>query len=250
MSGKFSAKAAVVVVGLAVAAGAGAAAPAAAEIYSLAAEQRMASLHVTPREVAEVRASVPRIASFLNNVWTVATRQAGVPYAPPSLGAYTESFQHAACGRVSVDNAAYCPAGNIVLYDPIFLAALAKTVGGGNVAEGWFSVVVVVAHEWGHAIVLQTQRGVFRSRRMHEFAADCLAGAVARLAFDSRAINHRDLNGAYRTLSMLGDKVSTEQNAANMRAGHGHGIGPDRQTAFQYGFDNGPGRCMAATASR
>jgi predicted metalloprotease len=224
--------------------------PAAAQVYTLAEERRMAELRVTPAEVAEIRTAVPRVASFLNDVWSTTAQRNGLPYATPRIAAYTETFEHPICGRVPVNNAAYCPRGNVVLYDPIFLTALAKIVGRGAAAEGWFAIVVVIAHEWGHSIVLQTQGATMRSRRMHEFAADCLAGAVTRVAFNNRAITQRDVNSAYRTMSVLGDDVTPAQNRANMRGGHGHGSGNERQTAFAYGYDHGGARCMTATAGR
>ncbi|HJQ58932.1 MAG TPA: neutral zinc metallopeptidase [Vineibacter sp.] len=216
-----------------------AAATAPANAYSVADAQRMGHAGVAPHEVASVMATVPRVASYLNAAWTAATQQAGVAYEPPRLVAYTQAFRHPVCGQVGVNNAGYCHGSNEVVYDPIYLAALAKRVGSGNLGDGWYAIVVVIAHEWGHAIVDQTQRAT-RSRRAHEAAADCLAGAVTRYALDGGTIGHREVNTAYRVLSALGDGPG----------GGVHGAGPVRQLAFQYGFDNGAARCLAATASR
>jgi predicted metalloprotease len=231
--------AASLIAGVTMAALTGVAAPATAAMT--AEQQRMARFNVSPHDVATVGAVMPRVAGYLNEVWTVATRQAGVAYAPPRVLAYTQAFEHPVCGPVAVNNAGYCPGSNQVLYDPIFLAALAKHVGGGDLGDGWYAIVVVVAHEWGHAIVAQTQGGTFRSRRAHEFAADCLAGAVTRHALAGRDIEHRHVDTAYRTLTVLGDPAG----------GAGvHGTSLERQRAFQFGFDNGAGRCMTVTASR
>lgn len=210
-----------------------------ASAFSSADAQRMAQADVTRGEVAEVLTLAPRVASQLNAAWAAAIRQAGISYTPPRLAAYTQAFKHPVCGTVTVNNAGYCDASNEVVYDPIYLAALAKHVGRGSLGDGWYAIVVVIAHEWGHAIVHQTQN-TMRSRRAHEAAADCLAGAFTRHVFDAGNIGQREVNTAYRTLGVMGDGLG----------GGVHGAAPERQRAFQYGFDNGAARCMSATASR
>ncbi len=137
-----------------------------------------------------------------------------------------------------VDNAYYCPGADALVWDrQHLLLDLAAQYGP-------FTVAVVIAHEWGHAVQARAGADVGRPTVTLELQADCFAGAWAARAAAGDSprfrVDAEDLDRALAGVLSLKDApgaLSTDPNA--------HGSGFDRVGAFQDGFEDGVVRCAA-----
>lgn len=136
------------------------------------------------------------------------------------------------------DNAFYCPAKDLVVWDRTGL--LGKLAN----AFGKYAIAMVLAHEWGHAIQARTRDPGHRTIVV-ETQADCFSGSFTRYAADGHAphfhITRSDLDRALSGYLLFADPRGASQNSTRA-----HGNGFDRVSAFQQGFDNGPGYCANA----
>ena len=132
------------------------------------------------------------------------------------------------------DNAFYCPSADLVAWDN------ASLVPGLYEQYGGFTLGIVFAHEFGHAI--QTRASVEGDTIMTELQADCFAGAwtgdVAEGNSTYFELQLDDLDKAIAGFLDLRDSVGTA--AEDPQA---HGTGFDRIGAFSEGFDQGLERC-------
>ncbi|MDQ2795727.1 MAG: neutral zinc metallopeptidase [Actinomycetota bacterium] len=150
-----------------------------------------------------------------------------------------------ACARKSVsflvDNAAYCRLDDSIVWDRVdthLFAQLAKKYGD-------FTVALIFAHEFGHAI--SNRLGVFNSRPATiytESQADCAAGAWAASAVKGGAPHFR--TATLKTLDdaldgFLNGRDSTPVNVDEIS----HGNGFDRLSAVADGFDKGVTYCYS-----
>ena len=131
-------------------------------------------------------------------------------------------------------NAFYCLKSNFIAYDDVALMPhLAKTFGT-------FSVALVLAHEWGHAI--QDRAGNDEQQTVYlEQQADCFAGAfLDHVAQNGNALTLKpgDLEASLGAMLLLRD--SPGQSSADPSA---HGSAFDRIGAFQDGFESGAEKC-------
>ncbi len=131
-------------------------------------------------------------------------------------------------------NAFYCMKSNFIAYDNAKLMPnLAKTFGT-------FSVSLVLAHEWGHAI--QDRAGNRDQQTIYlEQQADCFAGAfLDHVAENGNALTLEpgDLEASLSAMLVLRDQPG--QSAADPSA---HGSAFDRIGAFQDGFESGASKC-------
>ena len=131
-------------------------------------------------------------------------------------------------------NAFYCFKSNFIAYDDAdLLPSLAAQFGN-------FSVAIVLAHEWGHAI--QDRAGNAGEQTIYkELQADCFAGAWTQSASNGEGkvkLQGADLENAIAALLELRDPTgsSAEDDSA-------HGSAFDRVGAFQDGFLQGPAQC-------
>ncbi|EQD84435.1 peptidase [Saccharopolyspora erythraea] len=131
-------------------------------------------------------------------------------------------------------NAYYCATVDAVAWDRTALLPVLRE------HYGEAAVVVVLAHELGHAVQQRSGAGTDDPRRT-EAMADCYAGSFVRWAADGRAPHLRvrpdQLDGAMRALTVFRDPVGGGQ------AADPHGSAFDRVAAFQDGYRGGPGRC-------
>jgi predicted metalloprotease len=138
-----------------------------------------------------------------------------------------------------LDNAYYCPPDDAIAWDQEGLMPdLADQFGS-------FTVAVVMAHEWGHAI--QERAAVVESTVVTELQADCFAGAWARHVREGDGarftVSIEELDLAFAGILALKDapgSLATDPNA--------HGSGFDRVGAFQDGFEGSPEVCADYTA--
>lgn len=168
----------------------------------------------------------------------------GTPYEPISGGfwAYGPDSEMPPCGSPPpsygdiAENAFYCPSADLIAWDNVNL------VPGLYEEFGGFTVGIVFAHEFGHAI--QERASVVGDTILTELQADCFAGAwtadVAAGNSDYFAVGLADLDKAVEGFLTLRDGVGTDaQDPA------AHGTGFDRIGAFSEGFELGLEQCAS-----
>jgi predicted metalloprotease len=165
-----------------------------------------------------------------------------ISYTPPRPARPVQPGQGAPlrCGTKTIDpaavtrNALYCPADDYVAWDATYLPDLAR-------AAGPFSVALVVAHEWGHAV--QQRTGWPGDPGVVELQADCYAGAWAAHADGDR--NRRFRLSAGDLDSALAGYLRLQDGADLGGAQHGdhHGTAFDRIGAFEDGYRTTAARC-------
>jgi predicted metalloprotease len=146
-------------------------------------------------------------------------------------------------------NAFYCPSADAIAWDrAALLPVLADKFGEAG-------VVVVLAHEIGHAVHHRLGVTTERQRRepgkyptiVVEAMADCFAGAFVRWVVDGQAehlrISGDQLDLALGALVTFRDPVGT--SSGDRRA---HGNAFDRVSSFSDGYQQGPRLCSQFTA--
>jgi predicted metalloprotease len=132
-------------------------------------------------------------------------------------------------------NAFYCPGNDLIAWDT-------DNLTNGLLDQfGPFTLVIVMAHEYGHAI---QARGALQGLPTiaGEQQADCFAGSFTAFVADGGSdvlqVSVDDLDQAVAGILTFRDQpgVPNEDPSA-------HGSGFDRVGAFQDGFLNGPERC-------
>lgn len=168
----------------------------------------------------------------------------GTDYEPIEGGfwPYGPRTEQPPCGRPRpayediADNAFYCPSADLIAWDDDSLVPRLYDQFGG------FTLGIVFAHEFGHAI--QERAAVEGDTIMTELQADCFAGAwTADVAEGNSAffeLRLHDLDKAIAGFLELRDGVGTD--AADPLA---HGTGFDRIGSFTEGFEDGLERCTA-----
>lgn len=138
-----------------------------------------------------------------------------------------------------LENAYYCPEDDAVVWDQEgLMPRLAREYGA-------FTVAVVLAHEWGHA--MQVRADVELPAVTVELQADCLAGAWVRHVVDDGdsgfAVTTEQLDDSLNGILALRDAPGSLATDANA-----HGSGFDRVGAFQDGYEGSAETCAAYTA--
>lgn len=133
------------------------------------------------------------------------------------------------------DNAFYCPESDIIAADEARLIPY--------LAERFhpFTIGIVFAHEYGHAI--QARTGTFGNRSVvTEMQADCFAGAwtawIADGNSDNFEVQEEQLDFSVAGMIEISDVPGTSPD--DLAA---HGSGFDRIGSFTDGFENGAVRC-------
>lgn len=131
-------------------------------------------------------------------------------------------------------NAFYCPIEDLIAWDT-------DNLTNEMLAEfGPFALVIVMAHEYGHAI--QTRAGFTGPTIAGEQQADCFAGAFAAFVNDGETdvlnVSVEDLDKSIAGFLTLRDAPGTPTTDPSA-----HGSAFDRVSAFQDGFQNGADRC-------
>ena len=151
------------------------------------------------KEVRDVVGLVNLASEQINRLWGETFAASGMRYEPPAAVVPYVTPMQTACGPAQSGNAFYCPASNAIYYDAVFLAQQRRTASAAVGADGSFAPVVIIAHEWGHAI--QRQLGLGDGSSVgRELQADALAGAFAEWADrqgNARPLGHPD--GTQRT---------------------------------------------------
>ncbi|GLZ55877.1 neutral zinc metallopeptidase [Actinomycetospora sp. NBRC 106378] len=145
-------------------------------------------------------------------------------------------------------NAFYCPRADVIAYDRAALIPVLREEFGDS------AVVVVLAHEFGHAIQERLADVVPSSASLgsgaptilSEGQADCYAGSFLRAVHDGETPDLRTgdagIDAAMSALITFRDPVGTD--ARDDRA---HGNAFDRVSSFQDGYAGGVGSCAQMT---
>jgi len=147
---------------------------------------------------------------------------------PPPCGSPPPRYDEIA------ENAFYCPDADIIAWDEVALMPRL------NEEFGAFTVAIVIAHEFGHAI--QDRFVTFDRTVDLELQADCFAGAwTARVAAgDSESFEPGDIDLDRTVAGMIAIR---DQPGTSPDDPFAHGSGFDRIAAFQDGFENGAPKC-------
>ncbi|MDQ3405413.1 MAG: neutral zinc metallopeptidase [Actinomycetota bacterium] len=145
-------------------------------------------------------------------------------------------------------NAFYCPSADIIAWDRAALLPVLRDRFGDA------SVMLVIAHEMGHAVQNRTGSGLPERTAdpakfptiLIEAMADCYAGSFVRWVADGKA-EHLDiakerLDSALESLISFRDPIGTDQTD---RGAHGDAF--DRVSAFQDGYESGVRLCADMT---
>jgi predicted metalloprotease len=147
---------------------------------------------------------------------------------PPPCGDPPPAYEEIA------DNAFYCDGDDIIAWDE------ARFIPEVNQRYGGFTVAIVIAHEFGHAI--QARAGAIDRTVDLELQADCFAGAWTAYVANGDAPTFEpddvDLDLAVAGMTAIRDAPGTNPNDP-----FAHGSGFDRVTSFQDGFENGAEGC-------
>lgn len=150
---------------------------------------------------------------------------------PPPCGEPPPRYEEIA------DNAFYCPFDDIIAWDEHLL------IPKLNEEFGAFTVAIVIAHEFGHAI---QDRAAAVDRTVDlELQADCFAGAWTRNAEDRGLLEPGDLDEALNAAAAVGDDRIQQQTTGRIdRESWTHGSSEQRVQWFRRGFDTGdPQQC-------
>lgn len=135
-------------------------------------------------------------------------------------------------------NAAYCRLDSSIGWDRGVLLPMMQD------SFGKMAVVMVLAHEYGHAI--QTMSRIVSAKDpviVKEQQADCFAGAFIRHVAEGKS-RHFTINTADGLNSVLAATVAIrDANPGDPEAVHGSAF--ERVTAVQIGFTDGPKACKA-----
>jgi predicted metalloprotease len=148
---------------------------------------------------------------------------------PPPCGEPPPRYEEIA------DNAFYCPGDDIIAWDE------AQLLPELNESFGAFTIGIVIAHEYGHAV--QDRAAAFDRTIDLELQADCFAGAWTARVADGEAEGFSpedvDLDRTVAGMIAIRDLPGTDPD--DMFA---HGSGFDRVAAFQDGYDNSAEACV------
>jgi Putative neutral zinc metallopeptidase len=189
-----------------------------------------------PREVAQ--AAVEEVSAYWRTTYPEVygapfEEVAGFyPYGPdtepPPCGEPPPQYEEIA------NNAFYCPIDDIIAWDEHQLMPRL------NEEFGAFTVAIVIAHEFGHAI--QQRFGTADRTVDLELQADCFAGAWTAHVADGRseqfAAGDIDLDKTVAGMIAIRDQPGTSPDDPLA-----HGSGFDRVASFQDGFENGAATC-------
>ena len=206
---------------------------------------------ITDAEIAASNQKVGQAYQALVAMWSERFARLGARFVAPGLQAYRGDVR-TGCGIMHSDNAAYCTARNAIYFDESFLARLAGAASRQLHTDGDMAAIGVIAHEMGHAVVVQLGADS-RVPYENEAAADCLAGAFTQQSARDGSLEAGDLDEAFFGLAAAGDP--TPQLTGNRRVDEriltraslmGHGTREQRLANFRSGFDGGPGVCVSA----
>ncbi|HXG94678.1 MAG TPA: neutral zinc metallopeptidase [Blastocatellia bacterium] len=178
----------------------------------------------TQYEMRQVAIKANSAVKFLDTFWRQTFAAHNLSYTSPRISA---------SGPAPIY---YSPTDTIYIA-PNFLALQMRDAAARFGTDGDFAFIVILAHEWGHAI--QKRLGLTAGPTIYrELQADCLAGAFAKAARTAGALDPGDIDEAVFAFLMARDSTGTNPNHPNA-----HGTGEQRIRAFHLGLDGGVKSC-------
>ncbi|MGW5217086.1 metallopeptidase [Nocardia sp. NPDC004085] len=152
----------------------------------------------------------------------------------------TQSVKFCKSDTYQVVNAAYCGGDHTIGWDRgVLLPKLVQKYGE-------MAVVMVLAHEYGHAIQGQARlAGLLTPPLVQEQQADCLAGVFLRHVAEGNSA-HFTLNTTDGLNAVLGATVAVRDRDPN-DPDNVHGSAFERVTAVQIGYTDGADGCKKIT---
>ncbi len=215
---------------------------------SLCLAAMLAAADLDPRASRKLEQAGPVLAA----AWTQYFRNLVPPPEPPRIIPITRAAS-SACGKLPSGNAYYCRKDHSIYYDTNFLESLRRRIAGitGTTADA--APVVVLAHEFGHAIYARIFRGADGGQPYQrltgygqEKMADCFAGAVTRSAYDSGLLDTVNLEEAEQTMIAVGEPPTFTERYFSRRK-NAYPNWRIRRDSFLSGFRNGAQSCDAAS---
>jgi hypothetical protein len=170
----------------------------------------------------------------LNAYWAEVFETNELTYQQPGVAMYGSRQARSACGTLDANyGPLYCPFDHTIYLPEVFMQLQYDHVGD-------YAVVVIVSHEWGHAIQAQLNiLGGDYYTIQTELQADCLAGAYSEYATtrsENVIVEKGDVEEGAHTLFLAGDDLPWFEPGA-------HGSGDQRADAFNNGLGNGVAVC-------
>ncbi|MGB1252139.1 MAG: neutral zinc metallopeptidase [Candidatus Promineifilaceae bacterium] len=181
--------------------------------------------------IQEIRARIDLGLEQLQTFWQVELREQGVNYRPPSRVVTYVGDPN------DQPNAFYIPAMDAVFIDLRLLQEVSDQFGV-------YASVTVLAHEWGHFI--QDQLNLLsqqRPLRRIELQADCFAGAFTKGLQNIGQLGSTEYESGRQLIFSVGDDIIDPSAPYNRPGAHGTAI--ERQTAYEYGFNNDDNACLS-----
>jgi hypothetical protein len=159
-----------------------------------------------------------------------------IPYSHPSVLLYAERGVQTRCGYAyEFYGPFYCHLDHGIYIQEWFVEDFSEEVGD-------FALVLVLAHEWAHAV--QGQLGGLHGLTIRiELQADCLAGSYARyVAYESEnlRLSRGDIEVGATAFYLAGDSENTEWFDE-----YAHGTGKQRTDAYFVGLNYGYEECLS-----
>lgn len=126
-------------------------------------------------------------------------------------------------------NAVYCTDAHMIIWDANFFWDKYRRIGD-------MAVVIILAHEYGHAVQEMTGEGPNRAV-FKELQADCFAGAYVAFAEERGSLEPGDFTEASHSLWEAGDLTESWLNPV------AHGTPEQRQFALEMGYVQGVRAC-------
>jgi predicted metalloprotease len=209
------------------------------------ADKRMAQYRLTAREVEVVDRQLAEAFLRLSSIWTRLFTENGLKYTNPTLRRYVSNGV-APCenGFLKVDNAYYCQPDDVIWYDPIFLAQLKKIAAARSMQTAESLPVIVVAHEWGHAVAARLGFGRQAVGTNVENDADCYAGAATRELVSARQLPATAAREAAQLFELIAAPDSEATGTFLDSLTRSHGVVSERMLAFNFGVEFGTRSCQ------
>lgn len=193
---------------------------------------------------AQLQRHFSQLTGCLMKEWDGVLAAAGYLAVRPTVTIYTQPIQ-TQCGRMDTHNTYYCSADQRIYYAPDFMALMPP-----RAAASQLSILLLIAHEFGHAIQARTgmlsaqawlsselpkSQALAYSRRL-ELQADCLAGRFAGSLAEYLQLSGSDRDLLAEAWNAIGDDVLWNDPD---RVGD-HGKGANRVTWLFTGINNQP----------
>ncbi|MBM4261507.1 MAG: hypothetical protein FJ143_07770 [Deltaproteobacteria bacterium] len=207
---------------------------------------RMARYDLTKSDIDDVDRTLGDAFKNLSEIWSRIFAENRLSYRNPALKRYVNNGT-ARCGLnfLRVGNAYYCQPDDVIWYDPIFLARVKKLVAARSKQSADAVPVLIVAHEWGHAVAARLGFGKQTIGTNVENDADCYAGAATRELIKLRRLPATALQEAEQMFELIGEPDSKATGTFDDIPSRLHGVKSERQLAFSRGAESGTKTCQA-----